>query len=555
MRGTRLLATAIALQAIAAPASTARAAELVLGAQSTVAYDDNVFRSSTAEEKDGSFRAGPSIRLRENRSTLTYDLFYQPSYKTFFVTEKIDGFEHVANGKINWKPSTRTEFSFSEVYYMLPTTQLQSFSISQTNELTGLPESSDPVVTQGRRDIQNHALTLTGAYLFTPRLRGELRLDQTLFDEEALRNPFGGIVDAYGIPTSREVGALESGVYAIDGSMLYSLTRATRIGGGLNATYQSFHQHDASAERAQYYQSYGTLVHDFDPTWNVSVSAGPAFSRASEQSTPAEVRTIVMPTLQFGSDLFAYDASSCTPSALSSFAEVAANCSLLGPSVDTQAQAAFPALTATDWHRIARIGAGLPGLQPVVSSDSVDAGGRLTYFAALAMRKSWREFVGTLSYRRSASASGGVSSTSVLDTTAAVLTWRPSPLWNASFTTRWDLRSSTSDALAVSSYRFGSGPTVATGVASQPSLAIPGAVAVTGVNLERDKNPLDVSSLTFALAVERKFGRSFDTFVRSSWYQQESKRAKRFGGTTKYDDLRIELGVRYEMAPIELPFL
>jgi hypothetical protein len=552
MRRTRVLAAALAFGAMT---TSARAAEVVLGAQSTVAYDDNVFRSSTATEDDGSIRFGPSIRLRENRSTLTYDLLYQPAYKQFFDLRGISTFEHVANGKLNWKPSSRTEFSFSEVYYMLPTTQLQNFAISQTNDLTGLLESSDPIVTQGRRDVQNNALSLSGAYLFTPRLRGELRLDQTLFDEEAVENPYGGIVDAFGTPTPNRIGALESGSYSIDGSMLYSLTRATRLGGGVNATYQSFQQYDVSAERAQYYQTYGMLVHDFDPTWNLTISAGPAFTRASEASSPSEVRTAVIPVVQLGSDLFAYDASSCTPSALSSFSAVASNCSLLGPSVDAQAQTAFPALTATEWHRIARVGADLPGLQPVVSSDEVDNSGRFTYFASLAMRKSWREFVGTLSYRRSASASGGVSSTSVLDTTAAVITWRPSPLWFASFTTRWDLRSSTSDSLAVSSYRFGTGATVATGIASQPSLAIPAAVGVTGVNLERVKNPLDISSVTLALAVERKLSRRFDTFVRSSWYQQESKRAKRFGGTTKYDDMRIEVGVRYELAPIEVPFL
>lgn len=552
MRRTLALAAVIGLLA---SATSARAAEVVLGAQSTVAYDDNVFRSSTAEVNDGSIRFGPSIRLRENRSTLTYDLLYQPAYKAFLETRGISGFEHVANGRLNWKPSQRTEFSFSEVYYLLPTTQLQNFAISQTDAVTGLPESSDPIVTQGRRDIQNHATTLTGAYLFTPRLRGEIRLEQTLFDEEALENPFGGIIDAFGTPTSKQIGALESGAYSVDGSMLYSLTRATRLGGGMNATYQSFHQHDISAERAQYYQTYGMLVHDFDPTWNLTVSAGPAWTRSSEQSTPGEVRTALIPSLPFAGDYFVYDASSCVLADQSDFGDVTANCSLLPTSLATQAAATFPALGSSELLRVAGIEALLPGLRSVASSDQVDNSGSLTYFASIAMRKAWREFVGTLSYRRSASASGGVSSTSVLDTTAAVITWRPSPLWFASFTTRWDLRSSTSDSLQVGSYTFAANPTVATGIASQPSVVIPGAIGVSGVNLERDKNPLDISSLTLALAVERKLTRRLDTFVRSTWFQQSSKRAQRFGGTTKYDDLRIEVGVRYELAPIEVPFL
>ena len=95
-------------------AGVAKAVDLDLSMTTTVAYDDNVFRTDKDTKDDASFRFGPTIRIRDETSDLSYNVSYNPVYEKFVTWTDADDLSHFVHGALEYQLSDQTLLSLSE---------------------------------------------------------------------------------------------------------------------------------------------------------------------------------------------------------------------------------------------------------------------------------------------------------------------------------------------------------------------------------------------------------------------------------------------------------
>ena len=142
------LAPALLLAALLPGA--AGAVELVLGVTGQTDYNSNVFGQSENAEADGDVQGGPILKLRDRTGQLTWEINYEPSYQAFFRLSDINDFYHVANGRLSWRPSAKTEFYGTDIFSITP--------VRDTTFQTGQPTPAGPA-RRGRSRIRTCSRT------------------------------------------------------------------------------------------------------------------------------------------------------------------------------------------------------------------------------------------------------------------------------------------------------------------------------------------------------------------------------------------------------------
>jgi hypothetical protein len=97
-------------------ASSSQARELVLGVNSRIGGDSNVFRATTDKTGDGFWSIAPRLTVRTAKEKLNYNVWYEPTYTTYFETSDIDGFDHRGQGLLSWRPTPRDTLDMNVIH-------------------------------------------------------------------------------------------------------------------------------------------------------------------------------------------------------------------------------------------------------------------------------------------------------------------------------------------------------------------------------------------------------------------------------------------------------
>lgn len=493
MRGTVTAWTGLALGAASLFVHTApRAAELVLGAEASTEYDSNIFRTEDDPNGDGSAVFGPILRLREQHRTLRYNLEYKPSYEQYFTTDNISGLEQRLRADGTYDLSPRTQLGLKNNFYVLRSIGRQAFVTDLTLA---------PVVENTQKKVLIDEYGASVGHLFTPRLRGSFTFDGYLYE-----------------PEEDSPSSLTNGV---DAGLLYSWTPRNRLGGGLGLTNQAFDQTVAEDTTTRFYRAYATWEHDFDPTFTFSIQAGPTWIAPEDVSTSDTENVQLVPTRESGGQQFLINPFTCPLLPDGSL--------FLNASCDTVSIPLSPAQAAL----VEQSRGDVP-----VTGQSADVNGSLTYFAAVNLWKRWETVDSSFGYRRTNGTTSGTGSSTINDSVFGTVQWRPDRLWSFIVTARWDRQKSASDVVV---------PVQVLGITEE---LLP---VVTGVRNVEIQDAVDVKTTSVFLTAERRLTKRLFTFSRASWIGQNSRREN--AETNSYDDFRVGIGLRYELDPIEVPFL
>jgi len=96
--------------------ASTEARELELSVENRIGGDSNVFGRSSDHEADGFYSLSPRLSLREGHSNLNYDFSYQPTYKAYFTTSGINGFDHRGNGALSWRATAADSLAASATF-------------------------------------------------------------------------------------------------------------------------------------------------------------------------------------------------------------------------------------------------------------------------------------------------------------------------------------------------------------------------------------------------------------------------------------------------------
>lgn len=524
MAPRRMLAAALVVGGAVIPsARLASAAEVSVGAETTVDYDTNVARTSTNETDDGSVRAGPTLRLKEPDGDLTYELFYRPMWHQYFTVHGISGMEQYALGKLDWRPSARSELSVSDTFYVVPTVQQQFIS---SNAL------GNPTYAPGNNKYLLNDATVQGGYLFTQRLRGVLTLTSSIYEPKQKSET----------PSQSASGDL---------SLLYALTPNARVGGGFNFTNQNYQPDVGQDTTTRFYQGYALAEYDFDPTWTFSLNAGPAWVDASQPDLSGTSTTVA--TVPLTSNGQPISLSTCPRASGAPILDT--GCQNSSTSFATQIQNALIAAGAPNDLNTAieafnlSLESNPAHTVTTAGPQPSGSGGQLTYFAAATLRKRWETVTGSLSYSRNANSASGYGASNVLDSVIANAEWTPTQLWTLVFTARLDQRKTAADQAVL---RVGFNPAgFAIAGTSQGTLLFPDIASSQDLRTVLLKNSSSIGSYTLYGTVFRKLTKRLTAFGRVSWYQQSTQGD--FSSANDYKDFIVSLGLRFELEPWKIP--
>ncbi|MCA9503951.1 MAG: hypothetical protein KC616_12770 [Myxococcales bacterium] len=242
-----------------AAATNASARELELSVDGRVGGDSNILRRAEDEIEDGFFELSPKVRVRESSDALNYDLFYRPTYQTFFDTSGVDGFDHRAEGEVAWSIDPKQMLGVSASYLNARRLRFDSDVASGPN----IFEVSD------RERLQRTAVDAYYQHQLTERLLGRASV---AFDDYDYRRNLN--FDSRGF-----TGQLY-GQYAVDSRLSLGLTGTARrritapvTGTGGDVVTRSTTR---IASTTDVFSLGASVNWQVTPTFRASVQAGPS---------------------------------------------------------------------------------------------------------------------------------------------------------------------------------------------------------------------------------------------------------------------------------------
>jgi hypothetical protein len=512
-----LRASALALALALCPRAALGDAQLELGVETSLEYDDNVVFLED-KEGDGLWRIGPTLRAYDTRGDLNWELRYRPDYEKFFDLSELDGWNHDAYGSVAWQLSTRTRVSLYD--HFIDTNR----SVRALEEADPLSPAGEAAALFDQRGFRQNVVSGEISHLLTP-------IDSFVFSAQNVlsqTDPF---------ESSSET---EGNVTSVDLSYLRSLSRRNQAGLVLRYTSQVFDNVTFDQQtRSDYYSLLLQWVHQLDPTWTFSVAAGPAWvSRENPDQEIGLNDRSLYPVLRGPTGSGPVRIDTC-PSSGGSFV-LSAECEVVPASsfVSTNVFGPNPGLVfQEDLALLTDLS--LIGAAPDRTSEG------WTYFADVALSKQWETWTATLRYNRDATSSVSTSG-SLRDVVTGRLEWRPGERWSANFSASWERREEAVSALGfeqflVPAQGFVLGPT---GLSTVPIGQAAG-VRVFEVNDTRTSD-----RWILQLSAQYRASRRTTIFSRITWIDIEEEAV---GGLDSTSRFLFQVGVRYVFDPIPLP--
>jgi hypothetical protein len=484
------------------------AEELNLGVTVTGAYEHRDRTSATYPPNEYLFRIAPHASLEEHEGDFQWELGYRPSYERWIEVSESSGWNHQANGGLSWQinPSLRLEASDRFGYFN---------TVSGFNEVVTTGEGDDVVDVTGTafRDDSSarNSFRASLTHNLAPNQMLTFNLSHNLIDfsrdERIDRQSLGA-------------------------TLHYTRTVSPRntLGGGVSYRRASADSiPDGSDQSTNFYNLFGSWVYRFDETLDLSVAAGPTWVVAEDPDNvvPVAQNRLLYPLVSVDGENRLVKATSCPRE--SGTLILTGDCDVIDENL-TNDEVQFLRSTITDLF--------LVGSVPSGSNE------QLTYFANVALNKSWERWSGVLSYRRQQSDSSGVrSSSTVADILSGALEWRPSPRWNAFFRAAYTRQTSATDAVqtvvAVMPVDLFSGFTGRTFENAAQSIGL------RTLTVDQDQH---IDTLWLTLGARYRITKRISLLGNATYWIQRSDVGDRFD----YSRFRVDLGVSYNFDPIRL---
>jgi hypothetical protein len=519
-----LLAT-LALMTLAWPA---RGADVIFGVEGATRYNSNVFMTTDAED-DVSFKGGPSIRLREDRGDLTYNVFYRPQYEAFLDLNEANAWEHLFDSDLSWRLSPTTTLSLAEQFFYAPVASLRDEQVVDAT----LPDFGQVTQVFGRELTRFNTASLQLSHYFSARWLGLLTVSNNYYRP-----------DEPDPDTLTTTGQLVT---------KYVLRPQDRIGAGVGVTNQQFGiTNDTPRTVTNFYQVFLTLDHDFSPTWTLTLQGGPTMQDPIRRD-PQTLEVARFPFfLDANGTARVLQLTSCQP----------VEAGLYRPPCSGSFQA-FGVESFFGGLATAEL-TGLPSdaltqrsdVEVRTSQDDELEDSSITYFADVKLEKRWDTVTASVRYDRNAATSSSVGRTTIADTVMGVVDWRPTRLWRVSVSGVWNRQTSDiARTRGVPTQLFGGFPvtlTATNNLTLTTTTVGTEAAESRALFLTSVKDTYVSDRYTASLAASRYLTKRLSAFGRSIYSYQRTKFEESGGSATSYDAFRIELGLRYEFDPIQL---
>lgn len=497
-----------------AAASPAGAAELLLGWDSRLAWESNIFNSSEDQENDGSVRLGPDLQVREEQGNLTYDAEYQFRFENFFKNSDVRTTDHFFSGAGEWRITPRTSLSVSNNFFSVESL-LQAFLPGTS----GLP-------TGGETQVGNERVVANA---------GQVQLTHAL---SPLWKLIGSATPAnywYDADNRLDSTSLAGAVQAVR-----TLTPRMSAGGGLSWTRQDF---EDPGRGSTFYQGFGTWQYQVEPGFTVTLQGGPAWTVPDAFDDP-EIRTyatlasnlgpllVSQPTCPLGPDGTRVLSNGCS---VAGFVRVSNNRPANPIPVD---QVSNPLQRATI------VGGGL------------EAESSLNFFGLITIQRTWQTVTGNLSYQRSASAASGLGTSTDLDRLSGLLQWTPDRAWLFELEAAWERQTSASEVPSnevlvapVELFVDASGR-ILPGAAGA-TYRVPDAAQVIGLrNTGSSSNAIEQTVSFLEMRATRRLSRRTSLIGTATWRRQDTQGDLQ--ADLKFDNFRFQLGLLWAFDPIPI---
>ena len=486
--------------------SSGRAAEATIAVEGSAQYDTNVFSTPTNLIDDVSFRPAVEVGLKADPSSdFQWSLMYRPDYQAYVSTHGINGFDHLAQANLDYHLSGATDVylkeQFQHVLNLIDRTQFLA------SDPTGLGQ---PSLIFGRQAVTLNDLQTGVTHNFSPRLQGVINLSNSLY-----------------YPQAKNVS--DASTSGITGDLIYALSPRDRIGPSLGFTYQQLSATDVQPRTSTlYYQLMGIWIHDFSPTFQLDMRAGPAWVDPSTLNLNPQPQSVPpVPLVRLGTgNLSPFDARTCPTKGGNLL--LTNECKTLSPLTDAEQNALAGAPNVT--------------INPI-PGDTGGTNGGLTYFAAITLTKHWERWDASLNYTRDSGTSSSFNQSTILDTVQGGLLWHPGELWNVSLNASWSRRTSASDQPVLV-------PVVEAAGVGNPFGIDPNAAVYSAFTTVKFSNAIDVDNYVAYIRVDRKLSRRLSTFGLFLYDQQKVNGG--FVSGNDFTDYRVQFGVRYEFEPLPL---
>jgi hypothetical protein len=279
-----MLASAVLLPTAAA------AVDVDLGARVEAVYDSNVFRTSSDEKQDGSFRFTPTIRVEAANSKLGGSILYEPTYEVFTTYSDANDLTHLLVNTFDWAPSEKTDLTWVNSF--------QAVDVLNFGDPDTIDEGTEVIPSN---DIERDRIYLFGsglsvAHALSPRWTSNSDLTYNLFEPER-RNSVA----------SNSIRGFQT--------FSYGLTAADSLGAGGGITAQFFDEvQTLPASKTFVYQMFATYVRNFGESTTLSLRLGPAAIHTIQDSASGST-TQTFPSDRDGNDFLVSNPARCVTNA------------------------------------------------------------------------------------------------------------------------------------------------------------------------------------------------------------------------------------------------
>jgi hypothetical protein len=516
--------------------------------QFSTGYDSNVLGGANGSQGDGVIRTGPLLKLEKTEGQVTFDARYRGVYEDFYTLDGLGDYSNFASFQGGWKIDGRSELDVSDQF-------ARAFSVNSALVLGVAPDATPQVELQRQLSTRNvfnanYERNLGARWRFTAFYSNQFNT----FEREELFPNSTNTGSAQIVRTLDRKNAVGIG-FSVIGQDFGEATFENDIANvSINTSSPNSFENSitASGLDSQFYNGFLFWSHQLTRGLSFSIQGGPALVAPD---SPAPQVVLVNPLYQSGSQGFLVDPTPAQILNIPGFPPIVVSpgCQQLanGQSVLAGNPAQSPLACQPlrrDPTQPAFIG-GVPNTpnlfpvadpaqQPTVKISRPSASSSLTYFGDVNLTQRWQFVTARLSYRRTASSTSGLGSSTTLDLVTGVVSWEPTPDWQLNLVGNVSRRNSSSD-------------TIVSALVVVPDASLGGAAraldfAETGQVADR----VEVRQFLAAGRVTRRLTRRLRLTADFSVLRQETIRE--LGGNAAKNRFQGTVGFVYDFDPIQL---
>ncbi|HXV35668.1 MAG TPA: hypothetical protein VEC18_00875 [Myxococcota bacterium] len=529
-------------------ATAAQAVDVDLSMTTTAGYDDNVFRTSSHEDDDATFRFGPTIRFRDLTDTLTYNVSYNPVYEVFATYDEANDLSHFAHGALQYQLSDLTTFHFSEDFRLVQS--LNQGPLVANEDAVGNDINFVPETEVRREDVYRNTAMAWMVHNFSASTQGEFTISHDYFNSDVSNTSTNNSVTGYA-------------------NLMHALSASDRIGLGGGTTWQRFDSVQGQPQTDSFiFRLMASWIHNFGQDTELTVRAGPAVIYTDQANGKTrfgdQYPHVVVPTARTIAQAYAAIGQSVPTNVqdldgnpLAGSTMIAAGSVLIPEdtsclSVMVNGQPVFDRSPCRSYSVVVDSAGPYGAVATSISSaaqiplnyvsgnDGV-SDTRITGFGEVTLSHFWiPELSSTASYVRTDSGATSLGSSTISDSVYLENVWTPTRRWDLSVRGDWVRRKSATDVLNTYVVIAPDAPPVA----GSPSPI----VSNTGLVADTFHDSVDTEYWRVAGRIAYRTSRRSTVSLRAFFQHQDTERASTRSNST-FDNFQVMLGFRYDLDP------